>query len=240
MTLLLLTAMLAAEPAASATLVGHDVVVSPNAKIVYARAKAGGVEAIDAATGKELWTNKDAQHIAGASDKMAIGWTTDAKKPREFRVLLIDTATGKTVAKSDAIELPDWATTAKVYGRSFRIGAQPDGDKVLLVWQANAFYAGGAAPPPEVEAAARKEATGVVTIDPASGKLAKLDRKPKNEEFGKFSNKAGDYEFRVSEMLPGFRPGAAGMTKVTLTVLKGKTELWTRELAGNPWSPPPP
>ena len=29
-------------------------------------------------------------------------------------------------------------------------------------------------------------------------------------------------------------------TTVTLSVLKGKTELWKRELAGNPWSPPPP
>jgi hypothetical protein len=30
------------------------------------------------------------------------------------------------------------------------------------------------------------------------------------------------------------------VTTVTLTVLKGKIELWSRELAGNPWSPPPP
>ena len=29
--------------------------------------------------------------------------------------------------------MPDWATTAKVGGRSFRVSAHPDGDKVVLV-----------------------------------------------------------------------------------------------------------
>jgi hypothetical protein len=238
MTLFLLAAVLAAEPAA-APLIGGGAVVSPDAKLVFAPAKGGGIEALDAATGKPLWTNKDAKQIAGASGKVVVAWVAEEKKPNAFRAVLIDAAEGKTLAKSDPIAMPDWATTAKVGGRSFRTGAVAEGDKVTVVWQANAFYFGGAAPTEEILEAAKKEAAGVVSIDPA-GKVAKLDRKPKPEEFGTFANKAGEFEFRVTEMVPGFKPGAPMVTKVMLTALKGKTEVWSRELAGNPWSPPPP
>ena len=239
MTLFLLAAVLAAEPPA-APFIGGGAIVSPDAKVVFAPAKVGGVEALDVATGKFVWGNSDAKQIAGASGNVVVAWVAEEKKPNAFRAVLIDATEGKTLAKSDPIALPDWATTEKVGGRAFRVGARADGDKVTLVWQANAFYFGGAAPTPEIQEAARKEAVGVVTIDTASGKIAKLDRKPKAEEFGGFTNKAGEYEFRVTEMIPGFKPGAAMVTQVKLAVLKGKTELWTRELAGNPWSPPPP
>jgi hypothetical protein len=242
MTLLLLAAMLAApddpKPAV-ATIVGGGAMVSPDAKFVCAPGK-DGVELIDIATGKPLWTNKDAAKVAGASDKVVLAWAADEKKPNAFRVVMIDVVTGKTLTKSEQIEMPDWATTAKVGGRSFRTGAQVEQDAVIVVWQANANYYGGARPTPQVEAAARKSAVGVVSIDMKAGKVATLDRKPKAEEFGAFSSNVGGYEFRVTEMLPGFKPGAAMMTKVTMTVLKDKKELWTRELAGNPWSPPPP
>jgi hypothetical protein len=239
MTLLLLSAVLAAEPSVAAQ-IGGGAVVSPDAKLVFAPAKGGGIEALDVATGKPLWTSKDAKQIAGASDKMVFAWVADEKKPNTFRAVVIDAGTGKTLAKSDAVAMPDWATTEKVGGRSFRVGARADGEKVTLVWQANAFYYGGAAPTEEILEAAKKEAAGVVSVDPATGKTAGLDRKPKPEEFGGFTNKAGEYEFRVEEMIPGFKPGAAMVTTVKLTVLKGKTAVWTRELAGNPWSPPPP
>ena len=240
MTSLLLAAVLAAGIRPPTQMIGGGAVISPDAKLVFAPAKAGGIEALDVATGKILWTSKDAKQLAGASDKAVFGWLAGEKKPNTFRAVVIDAGSGKTLAKSDAIAMPDWATTEKVGGRSFRVGARADGEKMTLVWQANAFYYGGAAPTEEILEAAKKEAAGVVSIDPASGKIAALDRKPKADEFGGFTNKAGEYEFRVTEMIPGFRPGAAMVTKVTLAVLKGKTEVWSRELAGNPWSPPPP
>ena len=50
----------------------------------------------------------------------------------------------------------------------------------------------------------------------------------------------GGFEFRVTEEIPGIKPGVPMVTKVTLALIKGDRELWARELAGNPWSPPPP
>ncbi len=240
--LLLLAAVLAApddpKPAA-VTMIGGGALVSPDAKLVFFPAKDGGIEAVDIANNKTLWTNKDANKLAGGSDKFVFAWTAETK-PLGLRLVTIDAANGKTVFKSDTIPLPDWASTSNGLGRTFRTAARADGDGVLVVWQANAFYAGGARPTPEIEKAARKEATGVVSIDPKTGKVAALDRKPKAEELGKMSGNAGDYEFRVTETLPGKLMGFPNTTTVTMTVLKGKDELWKRELAGNPWFPPPP
>jgi hypothetical protein len=238
---LLLLAALAAAPPDSKLAVSFGVgYVVPDAKQVFVPAKGGGVEALDLDTGKALWVNKDANHVAGASDKLVLAWVAEPKKANSFRVVVIDAATGKTVTKSEPVEMPEWATTAKVGGRSFRTGAWTDGDKVAVAWQANAFYFGGARPTPEIEATARKEAAGVVAIDPKTGKVTAENRKPRDSDFGTFGNKVGGFEFRVTEEIPGFKPGAAMVTKVTLGLYKGEREIWTRELAGNPWSPPPP
>jgi hypothetical protein len=219
-------------------------IVSADRKLVFLPGK-DGVEAVDLATGKLAWANKDAPKVAGASDQLVIGWVGDEKKPNTFRAVLIDAATGKTVAKSDPIALPEWASTGTTWGRTFRIAAKPGVDGVSVFWQAGAFYAGGARPTPEIEAAARKDERGTAKVDLKTGKVTASDAKPKDADFaaglgGPVSNTVGEYEFQMVEEVPGFRPGAPMRTKVTFTVLKGKTELWKRELAGNPWSPPPP
>lgn len=231
-------------PKAGAPVVGVGV-ASPDLSAVYLPAKAGGVEAVDLATGKLLWANKDGAKLAGASDKLVLVWAGDAKKGNAFSVIAIDAATGKTVGKSDAIALPDWATTAKTWGRTFRTAARADGDGVIVAWQAGAFYAGGAAPTEEILAAAKKDASGVAKFDLKTGKVTPANGKPKDTDFqagpaGGGTNKLGDYTFEMNEEIPGFKPGAAMLTKVTFKVAKGGKKLWARELAGNPWSPPPP
>jgi hypothetical protein len=232
---------------ASGLPVGGGAFVSHDAKTVFVPAKDGVILALDITTGKEIWKSDAAPKLAGVTDKLVVGWSAggSVKKPNAFRVVVLDAATGKTVKESDPIEMPEWATTVKTWGQNFRLAARAEGDAVVVVWQANAFYAGGARPTPEIEEAARKEAIGVVTIDLKTGKVAAVDRKPKPDEFkggpdGGLNAKVGGYEFRVTETTPKLKPGAAMVTTVTLTVLKGKDELWKRELAGNPWSPPPP
>jgi hypothetical protein len=220
-------------------------IVSSDQKMVFVPAKDGGVEALDIASGRALWTNKAANKLAGASDRLVFAWVGDSKKPHTFRVVALKADDGRTLGKSDPIEMPDWATTEKVGGRSFRVAARADGDGAVVVWQAGAFYFGGAAPTEEILAAAKKDASGAVSVRFDTGKVTVAKEKPKADDFksgpgGGFDNKIGDYEFRVEEQIPGFKPGAPMVTKVTFTVLKGKKELWSRELAGNPWSPPPP
>lgn len=218
--------------------------LAADGKVIFAPAKTGGIEALELATGKVLWTNTDARRLAGASSRLVIGWTGNDKKPNSFRLTAIDAATGRTVRQSDAIEMPEWATTTRIWGRTFRVAAEA-GEKPVLVWQANAHYAGGARPTPEIEEAARKQASGVVEFDLKTGKLSILRRDPKEAEWkvgpeGGVVGKLGEHELHAIEMTPGFKPGAPMTTTVTLTVSRGNKELWKRELAGNPWSPPPP
>ncbi len=222
-------------------------IVSADRKLIFLPAKSGGIEAVDLSTGKPVWTNKDAAKLAGASDKVVVAWTNDPKKGNAFRVVAVDAATGKTLAKSDAIVMPDWATTTKSYGHSFRTAAKVEAEAVVVMWQAGTHYAGGAAPTPEIQAAARRNETGIASVDLKTGKVtnAKEKEKLKDDDFkagpaGGFDNKLGNFEFEAIEMLPGFKPGTPQVTKVTFTVTQDKKELWKRELAGNPWSPPPP
>lgn len=241
MSLLLLVAALAAEPVpASGTWLGADTLAAPDGKVVFARAKGGGVEAIEVATEKVLWVNKDAGRPAGVSGDSVFTWVADEKKSHVFRIASIEAATGKTAFRSEAITMPEWASAGKAGGRSFRTAARSDGRKVIVVWQANAFYYGGAAPTPEVLKAARKDATEVASVDPKTGKVTVEGRKPGAEEFGAFGSKVGGVEFKLEEQTPGFKPGAASVTKVTLTATRDGKALWKRELAGNPWSPLPP
>ena len=219
--------------------------LSADQKTVFLPAKDGGVEAVDLMRGLVMWTNKDGGKLAGGSDKLILAWAGDEKKANTFRVVALDAATGKTVGKSDPISLPDWAVTTKTWGKTFRTAATVDGDSVVVVWNAGAFYAGGARPTPEIEAAARKNEVGAVKFDLKTGKVTKLDRKPKDDEFkvgpaGGGTNKVGTYEFRTTEEIPQFKPGAPMVTKVTFTVVKGDKPVMSREIAGNPWSPPPP
>jgi hypothetical protein len=220
--------------------------VSGDQKAVFLPAKDGGIEAIDLAKGTVLWTNKDANKLAGASGKLVFAWVGEEKKANAFRIIAVDAESGKTVHKSDPIALPDWAVTGKTWGRTFRTAARGDAESVTVAWQAGAFYAGGAAPTPEIEAAARKNESGLVKVELKTGKVTPANGKPKDDDFkagpaGVGTNKVGEYEFREVEHIPGFKPGMpVTKTTITLTVLKGDKEVWKRDLAGNPWSPPPP
>ena len=220
-------------------------IVSADQKTVFLPSKEGGIEAVDLATGKVLWVTKGAGKLAGASDKVVVAWAADAKKGNAFRVTAIDTTTGKVVGTSDPISMPDWAATTNGDGYRFRAATKVDGDEAVVVWEAGTYYAGGAAPTDEILAAAKKDASGLAKVDFKTGKVAPANGKPKDDDFkvgpaGGGGNKVGTYEFQITEEIPGFRPGAPMVTKVTFTVTQDKREVWKRELAGNPWLPPRP
>lgn len=226
---------------AAAPLTAADYAVTPDHKLVFVPAKGGGIEALTITTGKAMWTNKTAGEVAGVSNKRVFVWAVEEKKPNVFRVLSFDVTTGRELGKSDPIEMPDWASTAKEPGRKFSVQARDDGDLAVVAWEAGTFYAGGAAPTPEILAAAKKDAAAVVWVKLDTGKVTQLKDK-KKEDFFKPAAKPGeygDYTLTVDEQPPA--PKATEMvTKVTLTVKKNGRVYWTRELAGRPWSPPAP
>lgn len=238
-----LNAASAADPAAGKPVASAGV-VAPSGKVIYLPAKAGGVEAVSVETGKALWVAASADRVAGATDKFVVGWTPVDGKPSQFRVAVLDAASGELLTSTKPIDTAEWASVTRVPGRSFRVGAKFEGASAVVVWEARAFYAGGAPPPPEVEKAARKSAAGTVTIDPAAGKY---DAAPlaaaKDADFAGSPDSGGEptfgeFTFSVEERLPANE--APGITRRTLKVSRGGRLFWTREIAGNPWSPPRP
>lgn len=219
-------------------------VVSPDAKLVFVPAKGGGVEALEVATGKPVWKNADAQHVVGADAKRVYGWMPGKLRMNEFNVVAVDAATGKTIGKAGPVLLPDWAVPYKTYGRTFAASVRADGDGATVAWTVGAFYAGGARPTPEIEAAARKNDSGLAKLDFSTGKSAPANGKAKPDDlkFGPGASAGapvGGLTFGIEEQQPSeFKTGA--LTKVTLSALKGDKVIWAREIAGNPFMPPLP
>jgi hypothetical protein len=136
-----------------------------------------GIDAIDLANGETLWQTTESTKPLLAFEKRLVMWTPVKDKPHEFRLLVLDTsAKGKRILESDPIALPDWVGFGG-YGRSFTAKASLVKDAVVLTWEARAWYAGGARPTPEIEKAARKEATGAVRMNLENGKVESVDLK---------------------------------------------------------------
>ena len=128
----------------------------------------GGIDAVDLATGDLLWDVAGASRPALAEDDRLFAWTP--VKGNGLRVLAFDrTHAGRRLLESEAVVFPDWVSVEEVAGRSFTARWRLDKDRLILDWEARAWYA-GAHSTPRIEAEARRYAEGRVTIDAESGK----------------------------------------------------------------------
>ena len=137
----------------------------------------GVVTALDLETGKPLWESKTAGRPLVVAGGRAWVQARDKDKGNVLRVVGLAVDDGKPAVESDPITLPEWVSAVEGHGagRSFTSSACRDGGDILIRWQANAWYWGGAAPPPQVEKAARKQADGVARVNLGSGKVEMLD-----------------------------------------------------------------
>ena len=144
-------------------------VADPAGKTGFFPNTSGGIDALDLATGKLLWSSKDANRpLLATADRLF------AQKRASLFVLDI-AQEGKTVREAKPIAFPGWVSVETDYGRSYRGSTRLDGDTLLLSWEAGASYAGGARPTPEIEKRERKSASGVARLDGKTGKLDALD-----------------------------------------------------------------
>ncbi len=148
-------------------------VADRDGKAGYVHAAAGGVEALDLATGKVLWNfTEPCRPLALMGDRL-VCQAAEKGKANAIRLMMLDVRDkGKVLLRSDPITFPDWVSVGTTYGRSFTSEAIPDGkDALVLRWEARAWYAGGARPTPEIEARARKHERGAVRVHLDSGRV---------------------------------------------------------------------
>jgi hypothetical protein len=139
-------------------------------KTGYVTNETGGIDAIDLATGDLLWASKE-----GHRPVFVVGDRLYAEAPVQgranaLRLVALDlTAKGARVFESDPVHFPDWVSVEEAQAHSFTGAWRLVKGKMMLAWEARAWYGGGRKPSPEEEAAARKHAAGKIRIDLTTG-----------------------------------------------------------------------
>jgi hypothetical protein len=129
----------------------------------------GQVEAIDLQTGDTLW-KCDAAHRALliVGDRL-FAFTRPGDK---VRIVALDVrAKGEVVLETDPLPLPSWSALRDEPGQSFRWQARTQAEYLEVFWEARAWYAGRERATPEREAAARKQAGGLLRIHLLTGRV---------------------------------------------------------------------
>lgn len=233
---------LAAEPEAPKAFPGGGV-LAPSNKVAYVPSATGGTDAVELATGKVLWSAKDAaQPLAATAEKVFVQSPVKGKV-NQVTVKVLDAESGKLVRESDVIALPDWASVAITHGRTFRSAARPEKDGLLYVWEARAFYAGGAAPPPEVEEAARKSAQGAHRVSPETGKVEAVKKfEVKNEMFPPVvvRSTVGTLTFTVEDRAARDGKNPFKQRRLIVATDIADKRVWEREIYAPPFLAPPP
>lgn len=129
----------------------------------------GHVEAIDLTTGDTLWANEKAHRpLVVVADRLyALGKAGDTVHLVGLDLL----AKGDVVLKTDALPLPGWSALRDEPGQAFRWQARVVPDHLEVHWEARAWYAGREKATPEREAAARKQASGLIRVHLLTGRI---------------------------------------------------------------------
>jgi hypothetical protein len=147
-------------------------VLDPSGKTGYVTNADGGIDALDLSTGDVRWSSREARRPVLVVGDRLYAWTMVSDKPHVLRIVTLDlTEKGKRVQESEPVTFPDWISLEEGHGHSFAEAWRLEKGKVILEWEARAWYSGGARPTPRKEAAARKQATGRVVFEPETGRV---------------------------------------------------------------------
>lgn len=228
-------------------------------KVGYVQSVKGGVDALDLTTGKVLWSFGEFARPVALVTKGLVVQIPEKGKANAVRLVVLDLARKGEAKKSVSklIEFPDWVSVGTEYGRAFTSSARVDSQgRVILLWDARAWYAGGARPTPEVEKAARKNASGIfrVHVDTEAVEVLTWEQLPSSlpNSLEKITIKleAGHQEavalkgrvyYRLDTPRKDPRPMRFGMARMLLAV-DGTTgaALWRHEVYAPPALPPLP
>jgi hypothetical protein len=151
-------------------------VADPAGKTGYLANDKGGFDAVNLENGELLWDSKDAPRPLVAFDQFLVCQLPLADKPNQVRIVVLDVSQkGKRLLESDPVVFPDWVSVGLRHGRSFTSEGRIHKGELLLKWDAHAFYAGGAAPTPEIVKRAKMDASGVARVSLETGKAEQLE-----------------------------------------------------------------
>ena len=143
-------------------------VADPGGRTGFVANSHGGIDAVDLATGDLLWDVDGAKRPALAEDDRLYAWAP--VNGNGLRVVAFDRAQGgRRLLESETVTFPDWVSVEEAPGRSFTARWRLDRGRLILDWEARAWYSGPHATP-QAETDARRQAEGQVRIDVETGK----------------------------------------------------------------------
>ena len=84
-------------------------VLSRDATRIFVTGADGGIEALEASTGKRIWFSPAALRPLMDVGGKLIAWVPEMGKPNVLRIATLSAADGKTLELSSPIPLPEWA-----------------------------------------------------------------------------------------------------------------------------------
>jgi hypothetical protein len=219
-------------------------VADPASKTGFFPNSSGGIDALNLTTGKVLWSSKEANLPLITTRRHLFALKGNGN---QLRVIKMDTSKrGQRLFESPLIPVPVWTSVETTYGRSFRTSVRSDSNGLFLIWEARAFYPGGAAPPPEIEQSSKKYQTGVERIDTNTGKIESLNFK--KIAAGKFfpipevaaNPKFGSLTLLVKDGSANNRMNLLERCRILQAVNAAKQVVWQRDIASPIELPPLP
>lgn len=213
-------------------------------KFAYVASYNDGFEVVDMAKGKPVWETKTAYRpLALVDDRLIVKGPRGEAAPNTLHVLVLNAADGKVRLECPAIVFPEWISVDGGLGLAFSSRAEIQDDTFLLHWHASRHHAGTEKATPEMIAAARKEASGVVQVDLATGQSEiQVDDIPqpfKQERAAKFID-VGNKRLSMTETAESI-PGGIHHIRRTLFASDRATgrPLWQREIISEVFLPVP-
>ncbi|HEV7240020.1 MAG TPA: hypothetical protein VGQ36_12345 [Thermoanaerobaculia bacterium] len=173
-----------AEP--SAFLLQHGTIVDSGRGVVYIAKPSGTIDAVDLASGRTLWTSKDAALPIGLGNDLLVAQVEEKPQVTErFQIAILDAAGGRKVSEA-TITLPAGALALVTdhKGKMFRATAERVGALFLVSWLYQENLVRGIRPPD-------KEQTmlwiaGSVSVQALTGKVVFADGGPVGEVPGRW------------------------------------------------------
>jgi len=169
----LVTVVLTASAAVASVRAGQLLpcgVADPGGRTGFVANSHGGIDAVDLATGELLWEVDGAKRPALADDDRLFAWAP--VKTNGLRILAFKrTEGGRRLLESEPVVFPDWVQVEEGPGHSFTTHWRLEKGRLILDWEARAWYSGAHATP-DADAKARRFAEGQARIDLETGKAA--------------------------------------------------------------------
>ena len=122
------------------------------------------IDAIDLQTGKRLWRTNLASRPLIAYDETLIAGEV-GEKPNIMRILRVSRDGRATLLAT--VEFPPWVNVQPIDGFNLSITSairNHGAEELLLEWRARSKYVDGANPPPFIEHAANRQASGRIAV----------------------------------------------------------------------------